>query len=122
MGKKILIIEDEAELVKLIELRLKASNFEVISALDGEEGLKKAQSENPDLILLDIVMPKIDGYMVCRHLKDDPKTQRIPIIIITASGGKNLQQRSRDAGADGLVIKPFEAEDLLSKISNFVKA
>ena len=122
MGKKILIIEDEAELVKLIDLRLKASNFDVIAAYDGEEGLKKAKDEKPDLILLDIIMPKIDGLVVCRRLKDDPETSKIPVIIITASGGKNLQQRSRDAGADDLVIKPFEAEDLLLKISNFVKA
>jgi len=122
MGKKILIIEDEAELVNLIELRLKSASFEVIAAYDGEKGLKMAQEEKPDLILLDIIMPKIDGLVVCRRLKDGPETSKIPIIIITASGGKNLQQRSRDAGADDLVIKPFEAEDLLSKISNYVKA
>ncbi len=122
MGKKILIIEDEAELVNLIELRLKSAGFEVIAAYDGEEGLKKAQGDKPDLILLDIIMPKIDGLVVCRRLKDDPETSKIPVIIVTASGGKNLQQRSRDAGADDLVVKPFEAEDLLSKISNFLKA
>jgi len=122
MGKRILIIEDEAELVNLIKLRLESGNFEVLAAYDGEEGLKKAKEEKPDLILLDIIMPKIDGLVVCRRLKDDPATKEIPIIIVTASGGKNLAQRSKDAGADELVVKPFEADDLISKINNHVKA
>ena len=117
MGKKrILFIEDEPELVELMQVRLTTSGYEMLSAYDGEEGLNKAQQERPDLILLDVIMPKIDGLTLCRRLKDGLQTKHIPMIIISASGGKDLPERAQAAGADELIIKPFGAEELLAKI------
>ena len=79
--KKILLIEDEPYQVMMVKFRLEANNYDFISACDGEEGLKKACEEKPDLILLDLFMPIIDGYEVCQRLKKNPKTKNIPIIF-----------------------------------------
>ncbi len=122
MGKKkILLIEDEEELVTMMRMRLQASGYEMISASDGEEGLEKVQEGKPDLILLDIVMPKLDGWSLCRQLKSDAQAKDIPIIMVTASGNKDLVEKCREAGADDLVVKPFDADDLLNKISECLK-
>ena len=119
MSKKILFIDDETDIVTMMQFRLQP-RYEMLSAFDGEEGLKMVQEEKPDLILLDIIMPKIDGLTLCRRLKDDLKTRPIPIIIISASGGKDLPERCLAAGADDVIIKPFEPEDLLFKIKKFI--
>ena len=119
--KKILFIEDEAEIVDLMRTRLEANGYQMLAAYDGKEGLKKVKEDNPDLILLDIVMPKLDGMAVCGRLKGDLKTKDIPIIVVSASGGKNLSQRCRQAGADEVVIKPFAAEEILGKISKLLE-
>ena len=119
-SKKILFIEDETEIIDLMRTRLEASGYKMLSACDGEDGLKKVEEKNPDLILLDIIMPKIDGLAVCRQLKSNPKTKNIPIIIVSAWGGKDLPESCQQAGADELVIKPFEAEELLDKISKLL--
>ena len=121
MSKKILFIDDEPDLVMLMQTRLVSYGYKMLSAFDGEEGLKIAQEENPDLILLDKIMPKMDGLEVCQRLKSDPKTKDIPIIIVSASGGKDLPERCLAAGADDLIIKPFDAEDLLAKIKALLK-
>lgn len=116
MTKKILFIEDEPDLVMLMQVRLVSEGYQMLSAYDGEEGLKKVEAEKPDLILLDVVMPKIDGLTVCRQLKSDSTTKHIPIIIVSASGGKDLPERCLAAGADDVILKPFEPEELLTKI------
>lgn len=121
MAKKILFIEDETDLVMLMQTRLVSHGYQMLSAFDGEEGLKMVQEEKPDLILLDVIMPKIDGLILCRCLKDDAKTRPIPIIIVSASGGMDLPGRCSSAGADDLIIKPFEAKDLLAKIKALLK-
>ncbi len=121
MVKKILFIEDEPDLVMLMEVRLVSRGYQMLSAFDGEKGLKMAQEEGPDLILLDVIMPKMDGLTLCRRLKDDLKTRPIPIIIVSASGGKDLPGRCLAAGADDFIIKPFEAEELLAKIKILLK-
>jgi len=102
----------------MMKFRLEANNFDFISAGDGEEGLKKAYEEKPDLILLDLIMPKIDGYEVCRRLKQSPE-KNIPIIILTASTasiGQELMKKCLNCGADDYLIKPFESADLVAKI------
>lgn len=115
--KKILFIEDEKPIVTLMKARLEASNYEMIAAYDGEEGLKKALQDKPDLILLDVLIPKIDGLKLCRRLKDDNATRHIPIIIVSASTGESSRQKCQIAGADDLIVKPFEAKELLDKIA-----
>lgn len=121
MAKKILFIEDEVDIVTLMQARLVSQGYQMLSAFDGEEGLKMVQEEKPDLILLDKIMPKMDGLEVCQRLKADPKTKDIPIIIVSASGGKDLPEKCLAAGADDVIIKPFEAEDLFSKIRALLK-
>lgn len=120
MSKKILVIDDEPELVKAVTIRLKAGGYETIFACDGEEGLTKAEEDNPDLILLDIIMPGEDGYEVCKNLKSNSKTKNIPIIIFTASGQENLEERCMTVGADAMIKKPFETAELLKLVDKFL--
>ena len=119
--KKILLIEDEPYQIMMIKFRLEANNFDFVAACDGEEGLKKAHEEKPDLILLDLVMPKIDGYEVCRRLRRNPETENTPIILFTASAGKSIIEKCPACGANDYIIKPFEAADLLAKIKLWLK-
>ncbi len=121
MPKKILFIEDEADQIAVVRMRLETSGFDFIFAMDGQEGLKKAREEKPDLILLDIIMPKLDGYQVCAYLKDDSQTKDIPVIMISASGEKNIEQRCRSCGADDIASKPYESKELLAKIKALLK-
>lgn len=121
MKKIILFIEDEPDHIIMIGERLKADGFKFISAMDGEEGLKKAKKEKVDLILLDIVMPKIDGVEVCRQLKQDPGTSKIPVLILTASGVKDIEDKCLNAGADDFLRKPYEPAEFIGKIKALIK-
>ncbi len=114
--KKILIVDDEAELVDLVKIRLEAEGYEVLKAFDGQEGLDKAKLEKPDLILLDIMMPKMDGYKVCGLLKMDARFKKIPIILFSAKAQKEDAELAKEIGADLYITKPFEASVLLAKI------
>jgi len=119
--KKILFIEDEPDQIKMISLRLEKNGYEVISSLDGAEGLKMAVREKPDLILLDVIMPGIDGLEVCRLLRKDPVTRHIPIISTTAAGMDDVEHQCLTAGADDCVRKPYESSDLLVKIHRLLE-
>ena len=121
MTKKILVIDDEPELVKAITIRFKASGYEVTPAYDGQEGVNKAGEIKPDLILLDVIMPKMDGYEVCKRLKAVPETKDIPIIIFTASGQRDLERKCLAVGAKGVIMKPFEATELLELVDKLLK-
>lgn len=116
MLKKILVVDDEAELLKAISILLKTSGYEVITAQDGQEGLEKAKSLSPDLIVLDILMPKMDGYEACRLLKFDEKYKSIPIIMLTAKVQDIDKAMGKKVGADDYITKPFETQDLVDKI------
>lgn len=119
--KKILVIDDEPELVKAITIRLKTSGYEVVLAFDGLEGLDKVKEIKPDLVLLDIIMPKMNGYEVCKALKDNPETKDLPVIIFTASGQRDLEKKCLSMGAKGVIMKPFEAAELLELVNNLLK-
>ncbi len=118
---KILFIEDEPDQIMMISLRLAKNGYEVVSAKDGEEGLRKVLTEKPDLILLDVIMPGIDGLEVCRRLKEDPATRHIPIISTTAAGVDDIEHQCFAAGANDCVRKPYDSAELLLKIQNFFK-
>lgn len=118
---KILVIDDEHDLVETLTFRLEAAGYEVVSAFDGQEGLKKVKEEKPDLILLDVMMPKMDGYQVCRMLKFDQKFKDIPIIMLTARGQLQDKNIGKDVGANEYVTKPFESADLLERIKKLLK-
>ncbi len=119
--KKILIVEDQAVISNMLRMRLEANDYEVIVAADGQEGLDKARRENPNLILLDIMLPKMDGYQICRLLKADPKYKSIPIIISSGRTPQEIQKVGTEVGADAFVSKPFEAEILLKKIQDLLE-
>lgn len=121
MARKILVIDDEPELVKAITVRFEASGYEVIPAFDGLEGIIKARELKPDLVLLDIIMPGMDGYEVCKRLKTDPDTKDIPVLILTASGQRDLEQKCTLAGGNVVIMKPFETDDLLESVNKFLK-
>jgi len=115
MTKKILIIDDEMDFIDLLKARLEAEGYEIIAACDGAQGLEKAKEEKPDLILLDIMMPKMDGYQVCRFLKFDEAFKHIPIIMLSARSQAQDQKKGTEVGADAYVTKPFDNADLLKK-------
>ena len=120
MSKRILLIEDDADMVEAVKLRLEANNYEVLIARDGPEGLEMARTENPDLIILDIMLPKMDGFNVCRMLKFDEKFKKIIIIILSAKVQKSDIERGTEVGADAYVTKPFKSEELLAKINELL--
>jgi CheY-like chemotaxis protein len=119
--KRILIVEDQAVISNMLKMRLEANNYEVITAGDGEEGLEKAHKENPNLIILDIMLPKMNGYKVCQILKADPKYNTIPIIISSGRTPQEIRKVGKEMGADAFVSKPFEAEELLSKMKELLE-
>jgi DNA-binding response OmpR family regulator len=114
MKKKILIVEDEKELIEGLKLNLVSAGYDVIWALDGQEGLNKALKEAPDLILLDIMLPKKDGLDVCRELRG--KNIAVPIIMLTAKGEEVDKVVGLEIGADDYVTKPFSVRELLARV------
>ena len=114
--KKILIIEDESDQTMMVKARLEANGYEVSSAFDGAEGLNKVQQEKPDLVLLDLILPKMDGFEVFTFLRKDPQTKSIPVIVITAFGTEFAEERCRDCEVEHFIRKPYEAEELVAKI------
>ncbi len=113
---KILIVDDEVDLVSVLRFGLQVEGFEVVSAFDGEEGLRCARDQRPDLIVLDLMLPKMDGYQVCRALKFDERYRAIPIIILSARSGEQDRKLARDMGADAFVTKPYDMRDLVDRI------
>jgi len=116
MGKKILIVDDEPDAVELLSIRLKSNGYDVISALDGKACLKKAVEEKPDLVILDILLPKINGFEVCKRLKERDETKDIPVIMLTALAKEQDLSKGLEEGVDCFITKPFNPEDLLCEI------
>jgi len=114
--KKILIVDDEPDIVEFIEYNLHREQFETVKAFDGPMALKQAQEHQPDLILLDLMIPGIDGLEVCRQLKARPETSRIPVIMLTAKGEEIDMVAGLELGADDYVAKPFRMRLLLARI------
>lgn len=121
MAKRILVVDDEKDLVETLTFRLEANSYEVLKAYDGQEGLDKAKKEKPDLIILDLMLPKIDGYKVCRMLKFDEKYKHIPVILFTARAQESDRKMGGEVGADAYITKPFEPKALLDKIAQLIK-
>ena len=123
MAKKILVIEDEATLQKALVEILEQSGYEALSALDGEKGWELIEQEVPDLILLDIILPKMDGFEVLKRIKENPKTDRIPVIILTNLGDLNNVQKALELGANTYLVKAdFHLDDVLEKIEHTLTA
>jgi len=117
---KVLVVDDEELLVEMMRLRLEANGYEVIAAYDGKQGLDLARKEKPNIIILDIMLPKMDGYKVCRMLKFDAEYKDIPIILSTARGQDSDKDLGKEVGANAYITKPFEPEELLSIIEKLL--
>ena len=116
MREKILIVEDEKDIIKMLDDNLKKEGFKVIDARDGEDALDLALREYPDLILLDLMLPGIDGLEVCKALKKEAKTATIPIIMLTAKGQESDKVVGLELGADDYITKPFSPRELIARI------
>lgn len=111
-----MLVDDEPQLVDLVKMRLEANDYDVAVAFNGEEGLKKAQEETPDLVLLDVTMPQMDGYTVASKLRQLEQTKSIPIIMFTAKSAPDDVARSHQLGAVDYIVKPFDQLVLLEKV------
>ena len=118
--KKILIADDRPEVGELVRVTLEGEDYQVVAAFNGKETLKRVRLEKPDLVLLDILMPKMDGFEVCRKLKKDPQTKKIPIILLTAKAEEVNQAKGRKVGAREYINKPFSPSALLAKIEKIL--
>jgi len=114
--EKIVAIEDESDILEVIAYNLSREGYEVISARDGEKGLRIIKREQPDLVLLDLMLPGLDGLEVCRLLKSDPVTDSIPIIMVTAKGEESDVVLGLGIGADDYVTKPFSPKELVARV------
>ncbi len=114
--RRVLLADDDPGLRRLIGTTLGTDDFDLLQAVDGEEALRMAQQQHPELVLLDVNMPKMDGFEGCRHIKTDPLTSSIKVVMLTARGADADKARGRDAGADDYFIKPFSPVQLLNKV------
>ena len=114
--KKILIADDKPEVVELVRATLEGGDYQIIDASDGKEALEKIRLEKPDFILLDIIMPRMDGFKVLSQLKKDIKLKEIPVIMLTARGQKLDKDKGVRLGAEDYIVKPFSPSHLLHKI------
>jgi CheY-like chemotaxis protein len=119
MAKKILVVDDDPITLRLVESELVSYNYKVVTASDGKEGLEKARNQMPDLIVLDIIMPKMDGYTFVREIKADSSLKHIPIIILTAKD--KMKDLFEIEGIEDYLVKPFNPQDLLNRIETYFK-
>jgi DNA-binding response OmpR family regulator len=117
---RILVVDDEIYIVHILDFSLGMEGYEVITALDGEQALEKLKTDKPDLIVLDIMMPKLDGYEVCKAIKSSPETRHIPVILLSAKGRNVDQKLGFDVGADDYITKPFSPRKLVERINQLL--
>ena len=117
----ILIVDDEPDVVTLWQRALVMEGFDVLSAFDGISALDLVEHERADLILLDIMMPMMGGFETCRLLKTNPQTKDIPVLCVTSAQNPDLKRNVENAGADGLLIKPFTTKELVAQINRFLR-
>ncbi len=120
MSKVILIVEDDPKSLKLTRDLLQVSGYETIEAVNGLQGIELAQTKNPDLILMDILMPGLDGYATCHVLKTNSVTREIPLVMLSAVNTELSKDATKGIGADAYITKPFTREELLDAISRFL--
>ncbi|GIU92256.1 MAG: hypothetical protein KatS3mg011_1162 [Acidimicrobiia bacterium] len=111
MGHRILVIEDSAVIRRLIEVCLRAADLEIVMREDGPSGLEAVFSEHPDLLILDIGLPRMDGWQVLDHIRRTPETKDLPVVVLTAHAEEESRRRADEGGADAFVTKPFQPND-----------
>jgi two-component system cell cycle response regulator DivK len=120
MTKRILVVEDQDDNMQILRDLLGSVGYEIIEARDGAEGVKAAKAERPDLILMDIQLPVLDGYEATRQIKADTELRAIPIVVVTSYALSGDEAKARDAGCDGYVPKPYSPRQLLAKIKQYL--
>ena len=118
MATKVLVVDDEFETVRLLSMLLEMNGYETFTAINGELGLKEARDKSPEVVLLDIMMPDIDGFEVCRRLRADTETAKIAVIMVTAHAAANIEELGKQAGADSVLRKPVQVDTLTSEIKS----
>src|SRR3954469_9025822 len=121
MSARILVVDDIEANVRLLEAKLSAEYYEVLTASDGPTALAKAAAERPDIILLDVMMPGMDGFEVCRRLKDDPECRHIPVVLVTALDGRADRVAGLEAGADEFLTKPIDDVMLFARVRSLTR-
>ncbi len=114
---KVLVIDDDPVILELLRVNFEIESFEVVMARDGREGLEKARTENPDVVLSDIMMPRLDGLELVSILREDPRTRTLPIILLSAKAQNAEVQQGLDMGADDYVTKPFDPLELIDRVN-----
>ena len=122
MRKRVLICDDDELLLDLVQYRLSNRGYEVVTAKDGKEALDRARKVAPDAMLLDAMMPGVDGYEVLRRLREDPALAKIPVIMLTARKQENDILTALELGADDYMVKPFIPEELVARLSRLIGA
>lgn len=118
--RRVLVIDDEPSILKMVGKRLQMAGYDVMIAQDGEEGLAKARAGNPDIILLDLMLPRKNGFEVCALLKGDPAHRHVPVVIFTARGDEADERLCREVGADAYITKPKGTDALLEQIETLL--
>ncbi|GMU85674.1 MAG: DNA-binding response regulator [Ignavibacteriales bacterium] len=118
--KKILLVDDEKDIVEMVRYNLEKENYSVITAYDGEEALTKVR-ENPDLVILDVMMPKLNGFQVCKRLRDDKKTEKLPVIFLTARASEADEINGLNMGANDYIVKPISPKKLIARVQTIFR-
>lgn len=118
--KRILVVEDEESLLKLESILLTSKGYDVQGATNGQEALDMLSEAHPDLILLDIMLPNMDGFEVCRRIKENPETRHIPVIMLTAKKSREDMAKGHEVGADWYITKPFKSANVVETIQRFL--
>jgi twitching motility two-component system response regulator PilG len=117
-SKKILIVEDEESLLKLESILLSSKGYSVVGVMDGKAALEEVKINRPDLVVLDIMLPEMDGFEVCRRIKENPATSSIPIVMLTAKKSSNDVERGKQSGAEAYITKPFKSAKVIEVIES----
>src|SRR5258708_37546135 len=120
MSKKVLVVDDDPEIVQLLSFNLKQAGFSVGSAANGFDALRKANATSPDLIVLDLMLPELDGFAVCEILRHDPVTASTPIIMLTALASELARLSGLDSGANEYIVKPFSPKSLVGRVQELL--
>ena len=118
--KTILIVDDEPDFIKILQIRLEHAGYNIVAASNGVDALKILESVNPQLVLLDVMMPDMNGYQFCRRAKSSPKTNKIPIIMVTAKAQESDRFWGLETGAADYITKPYESSEMLEKIKRHI--
>ena len=120
MNRKILVIEDDPAGLRLVGYTLKKQGYEVVTASNGLEGLKKAREEGPDLVILDLMLPGIDGFEICHRLRTEPQTARLPILVFSGKTGKADRDTALKVGANAYLVKPASPSEVIKQVESLL--